>query len=77
MKTVTVDPQHRIRFGAERPQTKFWVFQEPDGYRLQRIPEPQPERKPSRKEIFAALDELSDGSMATWDQIRKEVREID
>ena len=55
MKTVTVDTQHRIRIGGEPPETKFWLLPQSNGYLLQRIPIPEPRKKPTKVEIVAML----------------------
>ena len=77
MKTLTVDPQHRIRLGTEAPFTKFWLIPEPDGYKLHRIPQPPKTKKRSLAEINAALDAARFELTATADEIEKETRAID
>jgi hypothetical protein len=77
MKTVTVDPQCRIRIGGELPETKFWLIPNEDGYQLRRIPEPDLQRPPTLKEARALLKKHSFKLTARWDEIRKETREID
>jgi hypothetical protein len=77
MKTVTVDPQRRVRLGGEAPTTKFWLIPEPDGYRLRRIPKPQEERRPTYKEALQMIRANRFQLTASWENIRKATREVD
>ena len=77
MKTVTVDPQRRVRLGEEKPSTKFWVLPEPNGYRLERITVPETGSVCSKAQILEALDKMDLELTATWEEMRKATREID
>jgi len=77
MKTVTVDPQHRIRIGECAPHTKFWLIPDEKGFRLQRIPTPEPKRRPSKEEAIKLIEKHRVKLSAGWEEIRRTTREID
>ena len=77
MKTVTIDPQHRIRIGAEQPFTKFWLIPDEEGYRLRRIPKLEAEPKPTLAQAKALIKKHSWKLTVGWAEMRKELREID
>lgn len=77
MKTVTVDPQRRIRIGGEAPATKFWLIPEADGYHLRRIPKPEAEKRPTYEEALQMIRAHRFKLAATWEEIRKDTREVD
>jgi hypothetical protein len=77
MKTVTVDPQRRVRLGGEAPATKFWLIPKADGYHLRRIPKPEEEKRPTYEEALQMIRTNRFKLTATWEEIRKATREID
>ena len=77
MKTVTVDPQRRVRLGGEAPATKFWLIPEADGYHLRRIPKPEEENRPSYEEAVQMIRANRFRLTASGKEIRKATREID
>ena len=77
MKTVTVDPQRRVRLGGEAPATKFWLIPEADGYHLRRIPKPVEEKRPTYEEAIQMIRMNRFKLSTTWEAIRKATREVD
>jgi len=77
MKTVTVDPQRRVRLGGEAPATKFWLIPRADGYHLRRIPKPEEEWRPAYEEALHMIRSSRFRLTATWAEIRKATRETD
>jgi hypothetical protein len=77
MKTVTVDPQRRVRLGGEAPATKFWLIPKADGYDLRRIPKPEEEKRPTYEEALQMIRTHRFRLTAAWEEIRKATREID
>lgn len=79
MKTVTVDIQHRIRIGAEAPETKFWLVPQPNGYFLQRIAKPEPtvRKKMSVEAARALINKHRIKLTASNAEIMRITREID
>jgi hypothetical protein len=77
MKTVTVDPQRRVRLGEESPETKFWVIAQPNGYFLQRIHKPEALKQPTKEEALAAIEKHSVHFKLPCSELMKLTREID
>ena len=77
MKTVTVDPQHRIRIGGEAPETKFWLLPQPNGYLLHRIQKPEGGKKMSVEDAKVLIRKHRVILSASCAEIMKTTREID
>jgi len=77
MKTVTVDPQRRIRIGGEAPETKFWLLPQPNGYLLHRIQKPEGGKKMSVEDAKVLIRKHRVILSASCAEIMKTTREID
>jgi hypothetical protein len=73
MKIGTIDQASRIRLAGATPKEKFWVIEEPDGYRLKRIADPG--RRLSKAEVVRRIKASSLTFTRDWDEIRKDTRE--
>jgi len=73
MKIGTIDQESRIRLAGASPKDKFWVIEEPDGYRLRRIV--PPEGRLSKAEVIRRIRASKLTFTRDWDEIRKDTRE--
>ena len=73
MKIGTIDQESRIRIAGTCPKERFWVIEQPDGYRLKRVDEPK--KRMSRQEVLKALKQSKLVFTRDWEQIRRDTRE--
>jgi len=73
MKIGTIDKELRIRLSGAVPKEKFWVIEEPDGFRLKRVE--QPGQKLSKAEVLRRLKASSLTFKRTWEEMRQDTRE--
>jgi hypothetical protein len=64
----------RIRIEGTKPKQKFWVIEEPDGYRLKRVAK-LPPRKMTKEEVLQAIDRSKLKFKQSWEEMRLETRE--
>jgi len=77
MNAVKVDEDHRIRIAALRPGDYYEPEirgQQADEITLRRLQPPR--RKMTKAEVLKAIDESPLQFTKSWDEIRKETREL-
>lgn len=73
MKIGTIDRENRIRIYGATPKQKFWVIEEPDGYRLKRVSEP--ETRLSKAEVVRRIAASKLRFGRDWEEMYKDTRE--
>ena len=73
MKIGTIDQESRIRRAGAVPKERFWVIQEPGGYRLKRVVPPK--RRLSKAEVIRRINASKLVFKRDWVEIRRDTRE--
>ncbi|MBM3839623.1 MAG: hypothetical protein FJ398_16965 [Verrucomicrobia bacterium] len=75
MKTTTIDSEHRATIPGSVPHERFWIIEEENGYRLQRLPKPDKTTKLSREDVIRALHSSKLTFPRDWEEMRADTRE--
>jgi hypothetical protein len=77
MNAVKVDKQKRVRLKILTPGDYYQPdFSNPAIITLRRIEPPKPKAKMTAAEVRAALAKITVKAKASWDEIRKDTREL-
>jgi hypothetical protein len=77
MQAVKIDKQKRVRLKIFTPGDLYQPdFTTPDVITLRRIEPPKPRRPVTTDEVKAALRRITVKTKATWEEIRRETREL-